>query len=89
MIQLNFRRQDTGRLIARVEADDTRIVPVTDDHIYVPSAEEPGVYRHCHVVGRDFFYNQAGLLTVINLVCVELASQPAVVPPTPADPPAA
>ena len=55
----------------------------------MPLAEEPGVYVHCRIVGRDFYYDQQGILVLVNLACVELAVPPDAKPPLLADPPTA
>ncbi len=89
MIQLDFRRQESGRLIAQVEAESGSLVPATNDQLYVPLAEEPGMYAHCRIVRRDFYYDQQGILVLVNLACVELASQPDAKPHRLADPPTA
>jgi hypothetical protein len=84
--RLYFRRQESGRLIAKVQDEDLARIPATDDSVYAPSAEEAGAYLHLRVVGREFYYDQQGALALVSLECVELPSQPDALPPLLADP---
>jgi hypothetical protein len=85
MPRLCFRHQETARLIAEVESEQAVVIPVAEDRIYAPSADNPGVYAQFRIAGREFFFDQQGALALINLECVEL-SPPAVAPLAPQAP---
>jgi hypothetical protein len=72
MPRLEFRGQETGRLVAEVA--DASIVPAAGDHIYAPTVADIGVYSHYRVAGREFFYDQHGKLALVKLECVEACS---------------
>ncbi len=80
---LHCRRQETGRLIAQVQAVDPGLIPAVEDRIYAPTAEDAGAYVHLRVVGREFFYDQQGDLALVHLECVEVSSLLADVPGKP------
>jgi hypothetical protein len=82
---LHCRRQETGRLIAQVRAEDSGHIPTVEDHIYAPNAEDAGEYAYLRVTGREFYYDQQGNLALVNLECVELLSMPDSLPGRPVD----
>jgi hypothetical protein len=86
MLLLHCRRQETARLIAQIQAEDSGLIPTVEDRIYAPTAEDAGVYAYLRVVGREFYYDQQGDLALVELECVELASMPDARPARLADP---
>jgi hypothetical protein len=72
MTQLEFWQEKAGRAIATVPAGDPAVVPAVGDVVYIPDANDSGIYAFVEVRGRRFYYSQQGELTVIRLSC-ELA----------------
>ncbi len=69
MTQLEFWQEKGDRVFARLSVRDQSAVPGVGDHVYVPDSKESGVYAYAKVVGRQFYYSQAGDLTMIRLSC--------------------
>lgn len=84
MPRLDFHHQETGRLLAEVQADGVSFIPVVDDRVYAPSADDAGVYSLFRIAGREFYYDQRGVLAHVNLTCVEVSSDGR--PPLPSRP---
>jgi len=69
MTQLEFWQEKGDRVFARLTARDQNAVPNVGDHVYVPDSTDSGVYAYAKVVYRQFYYSQAGDLTMIRLSC--------------------
>ena len=69
---IEFRHQGSGWMLARVK--DCSIIPSVGDCVYVPSNAETGVYSHCRVIFREFYYDQHGYVAMAKLVCDESPS---------------
>jgi hypothetical protein len=74
MPRVEFHLQNTGRLVAQVEAEGHSIIPAVGDRIYAPSAADIGVYSHFRVAGREYYYDQHGNLALVRLECAEVSS---------------
>jgi hypothetical protein len=70
-------------VIAEFQAEDATRIPLAEDSVYAPSAQDAGVYSHLRVVRREYYYDQRGGLVLVNVVCTE---DPAPVPAVPAAP---
>lgn len=69
MIQLEFWQEKADRVFARITARDQTSIPNVGDHVYVPDSNDSGVYAYVKVVCRQYYYSQAGDLTMIRLSC--------------------
>jgi hypothetical protein len=69
MTQLEFWQEKTDRVFAQITVRDEAAIPNVGDHVYVPDAHDSGVYAYAKVVCRQFYYSQAGDLTMIRLSC--------------------
>jgi hypothetical protein len=81
MISVEFRQEKTGSSVAVVTVGDPATIPLVGDMVFVPDAETPWVYAYLRVMGRQFFYDQLGALTMVSLACecgpAEHAPEPA------------
>ena len=48
---------------------DLTMIPGAGDLVYIPDAEESGVYRHLKITARHFYYSQEGAVVSIRLHC--------------------
>jgi hypothetical protein len=55
-----------------VPARDPAAVPGSGDVVYIPDADQSGVYVHVRVNSRQFYYSQEGDLVTIRLLCEAL-----------------
>jgi hypothetical protein len=69
MVELDFWDDRHAATIARVSARDPATIPCAGDLIYIPDAEQSGVYRHLRISSRHFYYSQEGALVSIRLHC--------------------
>ena len=67
MIELDFWDERRGVTIARVSARDPATIPTVGDGVYIPDAEQSGVYVHLKVTSRHFYYSQNGDLVTVRL----------------------
>ena len=72
MVELDFWDERKGATIARVPARDPSAVPGSGDVVYIPDADQSGVYLHIRVSSRQFYYSQEGDLVTIRLLCEAL-----------------
>ncbi len=72
MVELDFWDDRRGATIARVPARDPAALPGVGDVIYIPDADQSGVYLNIRVNSRQFYYSQDGELVTIRLVCEAL-----------------
>jgi|SwirhisoilCB1_FD_contig_31_9374654_length_270_multi_2_in_0_out_0_1 hypothetical protein len=72
MVELDFWDERRGATIARVPARDPAAVPGSGDVVYIPDADQSGVYLHIRVNSRQFYYSQEGDLVTIRLLCEAL-----------------
>jgi hypothetical protein len=69
MVELDFWDERRGVTLARVSAHDPATIPANGDGVYIPDAEQAGVYVHLKVSSRHFYYSQAGDLVSIRIQC--------------------
>ena len=69
MTQLEFWQEKSDRVFAHITVRDQTAIPNVGDHVYVPDSKDSGVYAYAKVVCRQFYYSQAGDLTMIRLSC--------------------
>jgi hypothetical protein len=69
MTQLEFCQEKSDHVFAHITARDQTAIPTVGDHVYVPDSKNTGVYAYAKVVSRQFYYSQAGDLTMIRLSC--------------------
>ncbi len=67
MIELDYWDERRGATIARVSARDPASIPVVGDTVYIPDAEQAGIYVHLRVASRHFYYSQEGAVVTIRL----------------------
>lgn len=72
MVELDFWDERRAATIARVPARDAAAIPAAGDVVYIPDAEQSGVYLHVRVGSRQFYYSQEGELVTIRLLCEPL-----------------
>jgi len=72
MVELDFWDDRRGATIARVSARDPAALPGAGDVVYIPDADQSGVYLNIRVSSRQFYYSQDGKLVTIRLVCEAL-----------------
>lgn len=72
MVELDFWDEKRGITIARVPARDATAIPASGDVVYIPDAEQSGIYLHIRVNSRQFYYSQEGELVTIRLLCESL-----------------
>lgn len=72
MVELDFWDERRAVTIARVPAQDAATIPSAGDVVYIPDAEQTGVYLHIRVGSRQFYYSQEGMLVTIRLLCETL-----------------
>jgi hypothetical protein len=72
MVELDFWDERRATTIARVPARDAAAIPTSGDVVYIPAAEQTGVYLHIRVGSRQFYYSQEGDLVTIRLLCEPL-----------------
>jgi hypothetical protein len=69
MVELDFWDERRGVTIARVSAHDPATIPITGDVVYIPDADQSGVYLHIKVTSRHYYYSQEGELVTIRILC--------------------
>ncbi|MGP0065107.1 MAG: hypothetical protein ACLQGP_16105 [Isosphaeraceae bacterium] len=69
MIELDYWDERRGKTIARVSVRDPATIPVAADTVYIPDAEQAGIYLHLKVTSRHFYYSQEGTVVTIRLQC--------------------
>jgi hypothetical protein len=69
MIELDYWDERRGATIARVTVRDPATIPLGGDTVYIPDAEQAGIYVHCRVTSRQFYYSQEGEVVTIRLHC--------------------
>jgi hypothetical protein len=69
MVELDFWDERRGVTISRVSANDPATIPAAGDVVYIPDAEQSGVYVHIKVASRQFYYSQGGDLVTIRILC--------------------
>ncbi len=69
MVELDFWDERRGATIARVPAREAAALPASGDVVYIPDADQSGVYLHIRVNSRQFYYSQEGDLVTIRLLC--------------------
>ena len=72
MVELDFWDERRAVTIARVPSRDAATIPTAGDVVYIPDAEQSGVYLHIRVSSRQFYYSQEGALVTIRLLCEPL-----------------
>jgi hypothetical protein len=75
--QLEFRQVIGGPRLTTIPTTDAVTIPEVGDIVFVPEAEDPGVYAQVRIKDRHFYYDQRGQLTVVCLACEVLVSEPA------------
>ena len=69
MTQIEFWQENANRVLATVPMREQSTVPSAGDLVYVPDERDSGTYAYAKVIGRRFYYSQAGELTMIRLAC--------------------
>ena len=69
MISIEYRQDRTGSPVALMPVGDPGTIPHVGDVVFVPDSETPWVYAYLRVIGRQFFYDQHGALTMVSLTC--------------------
>jgi hypothetical protein len=69
MVELDFWDERRGLTIARISGRDPTTTPGAGDVVYIPDAEQSGVYLHVKVTSRQFYYSQGGELVTIRILC--------------------
>ncbi|HZW29372.1 MAG TPA: hypothetical protein VFF52_01630 [Isosphaeraceae bacterium] len=72
MVELEFWDEQRGVTLARVSGRDPATIPATGDGVYIPAADQSGVYVHIQVNSRQFYYSQEGDLVTIRILCAVL-----------------
>jgi hypothetical protein len=72
MVELDFWDERRGATIARVPAREPGALPASGDVVYIPDAEQSGIYLHIRVNSRQFYYSQEGELVTIRILCEAL-----------------
>jgi hypothetical protein len=72
MVELEFWDEQRGVTLARVSGRDPATIPTTGDGVYIPNAEQSGVYVHAQVKSRQFYYSQEGDLVTVRVLCAVL-----------------
>jgi hypothetical protein len=72
MVELEFWDEQRGMTLARVSGGDPGTIPTTGDVVYIPDAEQSGVYVHAKVNSRQFYYSQEGDLVKIRVLSAVL-----------------
>ena len=72
MVELDFWDERRGATIARVPAHEPEAIPASGDVVYIPDADQTGVYLHIRVNSRQLYYSQEGDLVTIRLLCEAL-----------------
>jgi hypothetical protein len=72
MVELDFWDEQHAVTLARVSGRDPAAIPVAGDVVYIPTADQTGVYVHVKVTSRQFYYSQDGDLVTIRVLCAVL-----------------
>jgi hypothetical protein len=72
MVELEFWDEQRGVTLARVSGRDPATTPAPGDGVYIPAADQSGVYVHIKVNSRQFYYSQEGDLVTIRILCAVL-----------------
>jgi hypothetical protein len=72
MVELDFWDERRSATIARVPARELAALPASGDVVYIPDADQSGVYLHIRVNSRQFYYSQEGELVTIRILCEAL-----------------
>jgi hypothetical protein len=72
MIELDFWDEKHATTLARFPARDAAAIPSLGDEVYIPDADESGVYLHVRVNSRQFYYSQEGAMVKVRLLCEAL-----------------
>jgi hypothetical protein len=72
MVELDYWDELRGVTLARVPARDQVMIPASGDVVYIPDADQSGVYLHIRVNSRQFYYSQEGDLVKVRLLCQAL-----------------
>ena len=67
MIELEYWDEGSRVTIARVPVREPAAIPLAGDTVYIPGAEQAGVYVHLRVTSRRFYYSQEGAVVTIRL----------------------
>ena len=66
---LDYWDERRGATIARVSGRDPATIPVAGDTVYIPGADQAGIYVHLKVTSRHFYYSQEGAVVTVRLHC--------------------
>jgi hypothetical protein len=72
MPQLEFCREKGGHKVTSVQTSDPGLIPGVWDVVYVPEGDDPRVYINLRVSSRQLYYDQAGNLAMVRLLCEDL-----------------